>query len=222
MIYRNILAAALCALIPPAAAAEKTLGVRTLMLESGELPETYLKGAKGHLPVRFSNIQPSKPLRVLYKNPLPIFRTGTDPEGNEVFTEVGSAKLPPNARGILLLCWQSGDTTRFKAIRDDFDSARSGEWMLINATTKPIAFRIGKDTKAIRVAPGSSETHRISAKANKGAAVTAATPAGKEWKMFFSTYWPVYADKRCLVLFVADGEKIRVKRITDRIVKAKK
>jgi len=223
--HRILLAGACCVLALPAAraAGEKTIGVRTLAIGPVDPAEMFMQGAKGYQAVRFSDVQPSAPVRVVFKNPLPVFLPKTGPDGKESYAVAGSAKLPAGARGLLLLCWQSGNTVKFKAIRDDFDSAGAGDWMLVNAADKAVAFKLGKDAKPIRVAPGASRVYRIGAAKNKGAAVTAAIPAGKdgkEWKLFFSTYWPVYADKRCLVLFVSDGEKIRVKRITDKIRKS--
>ena len=35
----------------------------------------------------------------------------------------------------------------------------------------------------------------------------------------YSTYWPIYPDKRCLVLIVEDGAKTRVKVISDEFKK---
>ena len=46
-------------------------------------------------------------------------------------------------------------------------------------------------------------------------------PVNGEAKTFYSTYWPVHKGKRALVLFVDDGSKIRVKRISDALVPAK-
>ena len=51
--------------------------------------------------------------------------------------------------------------------------------------------------------------------------VPAQTPFDGEAKTFFSTYWPVYPDKRAVVLFVDDGKRIRVKRISDKLVPVK-
>lgn len=218
---RLLLLLAASALAPAVGSgAEKTIGVRTLGLGGAGMPELFMRGTKDHLPVRFSAVQPSEPLRVAYQNPLPLFRLEEGPDGGQVFAPAGTVKLPASSKGILLLGWQSGKELRFTAIRDDFGSAGAGDWLLINASDKQVAFQVGKGAKAVQVKPGASATYRVTAKKNEGAAVTAGIPDGTEWKMFYSTYWPVYPDKRCLVLFFADGGKVRVKRITDRILAA--
>lgn len=67
--------------------------------------------------------------------------------------------------------------------------------------------------KPVKIAPGASQRHKITAENNKGVAVLAKGKA----KTFFSTFWPVYPDKRAVILFIDDGTKIRVKRISDKL-----
>ena len=47
------------ALLAPA----QSIGVRTLALRSGEMPKLFVKGAKGHQPLRFSAVQPTETVR---------------------------------------------------------------------------------------------------------------------------------------------------------------
>ena len=86
-----------------------------------------------------------------------------------------------------------------------------------NATTQKLVMRVGAKGSTTQVVPGGTQRYRISAEKGKGAAVSIATVTGNTSKLFYSTYWPVYQDKRSLVLFVPDGKKIRVKRISDKI-----
>jgi hypothetical protein len=195
----------------------QTIGVRSLALRSGELPEVYLKGAKNHLLLEFSSVQPSEVVRALRTSPLPLYRKVVDDEGAVTFSVAHKIKVPSGAKGILLLGLTSGKEVRFVPIADDFGSARYNDWLLINAGQRPIAFSVGQKTKPVMIAPGASTTHRISVEKGKGAAVLAQAPFGGKAKTFFSTYWPVHAGKRTVVLFVDDGKKIRVKRISDKL-----
>jgi hypothetical protein len=131
-------------------------------------------------------------------------------------------KLPAGAKAILLLGWTSGDSTRHVAIKDDVGAAGFDNWLLINTTKKPIAFKVGDKSSPVQIAPGKSRNYKITVEKNKGAAVLAQAPVKGKAKTFFSTYWPVYGDKRAVVLFVEDGNKIRVKRISDKIGGARK
>jgi len=71
--------------------------------------------------------------------------------------------------------------------------------------------------KPVKIAPGASQRHKITAENNKGVAVLAQVPVKGKAKTFFSTFWPVYPDKRAVILFIDDGTKIRVKRISDKL-----
>lgn len=213
------LPAVLVFLVGVGVAPAQTIGVRTLSLRSGEMPEMFLKGTKGHHPLRFSAIQPAPAVRAVYANPLPLYKSGLDKDGKPAFTVVDKVKVPSGAKAILLLGWSAGDKARYVAIKDDFGSAGFNDWLLINTTTRPIAFKVGEKATPVQVAPGASKTYKISADKNKGAAVLAQAPFDGKAKVFYSTYWPVHGDKRAVILFVDDGKKIRVKRISDKLVK---
>ncbi len=195
----------------------QTISVRTLAFRSGEIPEVYLKGPEQYLSLEFSAVQPSEPVRAVAVDQLVLYASEINDKGEQVFAPVQKLKIPPGSSGILLLAWANGEKMRYVAIKDNFESARYNDWLLINAATRPVAFKVGENTKAMVVAPGKSTTHRISAKAGKGATVLAQAPFDGKAKTFFSTYWPVHPGKRCVVLFVDDGPKIRVKRISDRL-----
>lgn len=217
MIRLLILPVVVFSLLGGALVSAQTIGVRSLALRSGELPEVYLKGAKDYLLLGFSSVQPGEVVRALRTSPLPLYRKVVDDEGTETFAVAHKIKVPSGARGILLLGWTSGKEVRFVPITDNFGSARYNDWLLINASQRPVAFYVGQKTKPVMIAPGASTTHRISVDQGKGAAVHAQAPFGGKTKTFFSTYWPVHGGKRTVVLFVDDGKKIRVKRISDKL-----
>jgi len=204
-------------------ATAQTINVRTLGLRAGELPEVYLRNGEEYKKLRFSAVQPSSTVRAIRANPLPLYKLEKDAEGKDVYVIAYKIKIPAGARGILLLGWKSGDKVRYLAIKDDFSKARFNDWLLINTSKRPIMFKVGKDAKPFIVKPGSSETYAMKkVREGKGTEVTAHAKFKGKVKCFFSTYWPVFPGKRMVVLFVDDGRKIRVKRISDKLVPVKK
>jgi hypothetical protein len=181
------------------------------------LPELYLRGEEEYHVLEFSSVQPGVLIPALRRNPLPIFRKTEDDEGEVVFEPAYQVKLPSDAGGILLLGWTSDDEFRHVAIEDNFRAARFNDWLLINTSGKPVAFQVGEDAKPAVMAPATSITHRVKAQKDQGVAVTAQAPFRGEPRTFFSTFWPVPDGKRTVVLFFDDGEKVRIKRISDRL-----
>ena len=209
------LVVALLSCVLGASVSAQTLGVRTLALRSGEMPEVYVKGPKNHILLEFSSVQPGELLQALKANPLPLYTKGMNAEGEEAFKVSSKVKLPSGAKGVLIMGWTAGEETRYVAIEDNFAAARFNDWLLINTGTRPVAFTVGEKARPVMLPPGGSVTHRVGAERGKGTAVLAQAPIRGKTRTFFSTYWPVHPDKRTVVLFVDDGEKIRVKRISD-------
>jgi len=195
--------------------AQETIAVRTLALRAGDMPEVHLRGVKDHVALEFSAVQPGQTLRALAANPLPLYRKETDSRGKEAWVVSHNVKIPAAAKGILLLALPDGDQSRFLAIKDDFAGARYNDWLLINASSKPVAFAVGEKAKPVLIASGTSTTHRVSAARGQGTAVLAQAPIDDKPTVFYSTYWPVYDDRRTVVLFADSGPKILVKRISD-------
>lgn len=211
-----LFAALLCIL--PASA--QTIDIRTLALRGGDMPEVHVMGPKGHFPLKFSAVQPTETVRALSANPLPLYRSETAADGKPEFIVAHQVKVPNGARGILLLAWSVGDEARYLAINDDFAAAGYNDWLLINTSARQIAFKVGETGKPILLNPGVSATHRISVTKGTGATVLAQAPINGKNKIFYSTYWPVHAEKRSVVLFADDGPKIIVKRISDQLAGA--
>lgn len=204
-------------LIGTTVASSEPIRVRTLSLGAKEMPVVHLKTAKGHQALRFSTVQPTQAVTATYANPLPLYKSELDEAGNKVFVIDQTVKVPVGAKGILLLGWKTGEKTQYVAIKDDLSTTRYNDWLLINTTRTPILFQVGEKAKPIKIAPGGSETYKITTEKNKGASVIAQAPREGVVKIFYSTYWPVHANKRAIVLFINDGSKIRVKRISDKL-----
>jgi hypothetical protein len=213
----TVAAAALLFFNANARGEDGTIAVRTLALRADEMPELFLHTGKEYLPLRFSAVQPTETLQVLAANPLPLYRSGTDANGKAGFIIAHRVKLPDRAAGILLLGWKQGEEPRFVPVKDEFAKAGYNDWLLINASQHPVAFKAGETATPLLLKPGVSVTHRIGAEKGEGIAVTAQAPLKGKVKTFFSTFWPVYADKRSLVVFVDDGTRILVKRISDSL-----
>jgi hypothetical protein len=192
------------------------ISIRCMALNNEPMPEMKLMTTDGLVTLDFSPIQPTAAVRARFANPLPLYGPGSAP-GKKDGPPPVTVKLPADAKEILLLSWISGETTSYLAIKDDFSSSGRDDWLLINTTGTPIAIQVGKETQAKRVGPGAYEPFKIVAPANEGAAVTAAVLRDKKWHPIYETYWPIYADKRNIVLFVADGKKIRVRPVWDQL-----
>ena len=204
-------------------ATAQTINVRTLALRTGEMPEVYLRNGEKYEQLRFSAAQPSSTLRANRVNPLPLYQREKDAEGNDAYVVAYKLKIPKGAKGILLLGWKSGDQAKYIVIKDDFGKARFNDWLLINTSTKSIGFKVSEKGKPFIVKAGSSDIYSIKkVKQGKGTSVMAQAMFKGKKKIFFSTYWPVLPGKRTLILFIDDGRKILVKRISDKLVQAKK
>ena len=211
-----LLAAA--ALVSPLWAQAEKLNLRTLALGSAEFPQLWAMHGTTPVAIPFSPIQPSDPLRLDHTEPLRIFKGKLGEKGLPTDPAPTLVKLPTDS-SILLLGWMVAESPRFFPIPDSFAAARPDDWIVINTTTRSIAIQIGASTKPTPVKPASHTPIRVTAPANEGAAVIVATPKDDGWKTIYSTYWPIYPDKRCLVLIVEDGAKTRVKVISDEFKK---
>lgn len=190
--------------------------LRVMALSESGLPEVYVKAGANYVLLEFSATQPSLTVQASHANPLPLYRLQETADGRKDYAVISKVTLPESGKGILLLGWGTTEKASYLPISDDFSGASSADWLVINATTKPLAMQLGKGTSFVKLPPSGATPFRVMAELSKGAAVTIAEPlAGDRWKTFYSTYWPIYPDRRCLVLFVNTGDKIKVKKISD-------
>lgn len=125
--------------------------------------------------------------------------------------------LPSGTREILLLALPSADGTHYLAIRDNLSEAGFNDWLLINTSSRTVAFAVGENTAPVVVRPGASAIQRFNLPANEGTAVRALTPIDDRPTVFFTTFWPVRGDRRTIVLFTDEGDAIHVRRIADQL-----
>lgn len=202
----------------PLAAQSEKLSIRTLSLHAVKMPELFTPDGKTLLPLTFSNVEPSKPFEVNRLNGLPIYTTPIIADDKAPPSYI--VKLPGTAPAILLLAWLGPEGTPvFLAFPDVSATAGRKDWMVINSTSKHIAMQIGADKKPVAVKAGSQKSIHVDVPANVGSAVTIAAMMEDSWKPFYKTYWAIYEDKRCLILIIQDGEKMRVKQIFEDLPK---
>jgi len=219
MILRKILALLVVAALAPLIQAQtEKLTIRTLSLGSATFPKLWAMEGTTSVAVPFSKIQPSEPLRLDGGNPLRMFKGELNEKGLPADTAPTLVKIPTES-SILLLGWMDGETPHFFPIPDPFTIAKHDDWLVINASTLPVAVQIGAATKPTTIKPSSHSSIRVTAPVNAGAAVVIAAQKENAWKTIYSTYWPIYPDKRCLVVIAQDGKKMRINVISDEFKK---
>jgi len=204
--------------------AAREINMRTLALDkAADLPERYVKVGQGYLALSFSFIQPGEVISVFAGNSsLPLYEQVETKEGNISYELVNEVKLPSGAKGVLLLGWISPDGPRYLAIADDFLSAKFDQWLLINTASMDVAFRIGDDNKPLMLKANSVQNYKLTASEGTGVSVVGQAKWGEEIKTFYSTYWPVRAGERGIVIFFYhSGERIALRKITDTLFKPK-
>lgn len=223
MISRCLLPAVIASLVCGVPAFAQKISVRTMALTSADMPELYLKteGDEPLTPVAWPSRQPSKPIVALRDGALPLYRCETDDKGKASLKVAHRVKVPADAGEILLLGWSDGDEIRLHALKDDFMGADFNDWLLINFSSKVIAFRIGEGSLPIKLQSGDSRIYRIAVPRNKGATALGQAMIRGEARTFYSTFVPVKDGQRTIMLFADDGEKIRTKRIIDRFLTKK-
>ena len=203
------------------AAHGQKISVRTLAMTSKEMPEFYFRTDDKEEPlavVEWPTRQPSERVVALRDGSLPLYTRELDDEGKESLSVAKTIKIPNGASQILLFGWSDGEKTRYHAIEDDILGAKFNDWMLINFSSKDIAFRVGDESLPVKINSGASKLYRIAVPKNKGATVVGQAPIKDEVKTFYSTYLPVKEGQRTLMIFADDGKKIRTKRIVDTLI----
>ncbi len=207
----------LCLHLPLVANPAK-LSLRTLSLFPVSMPELHSLTGEGLVKLNFSHIEPSKPIPVnRLEGGLPIYNGPTLPEDG---IPPYLVKLPVDAKDILLIAWMGeGNKPQFLAFPDNSATAGRKDWMVINATTNHIAMQVGKENKPMPVKAGSQQSIYVDVPSNKGSAVTIAAMLEDSWKPFYTNYWAIYEDKRCLIVIIQNGEKMTVRQIFEDVVK---
>jgi hypothetical protein len=193
------------------------LNFRTLALNNSKFPELWVAASGKAVPLAFSSAQPSAALKADKTSPFKIFKGPLDDKGKPTDTSPTLVELPASP-SILLLGWIEDEKPGFLAVADPFTTAKSDDWLVINATKKPLTIQIGATATALTVEANSQHAFKCTAAVGEGAAATVTSQqADGSWKTIYTSSWPVYADQRGLVLVVQNGERITVNYIADQI-----
>jgi len=195
---------------------ENLVNVRSFAVEStgSELPEFYLKTESGYELLTISSRQPGNRVEGVSGDPLQLYRKSEGPGGEDLFEPIDAVPLKDHGKSVLLLVWHTEKGIRYQPVRDYADSGDSRDWLIINTTSKSIAFQVGTETDPLSLDPGS---HRLCDfdRLKRSAAVRAHTKEEEENKAFYSTYWPIPEKERLIVIFVEANDRIQVHRIFD-------
>ena len=207
----------------PALAQIRQIGVRGLALERADpLPERYIKVKDGYELIQFLYSQPVQLIIAYTESALPLFEKKKNDEGEEAYEIAEKVSVPASAKGILLLGWKGEEGPRYLAIDDNFPAAKYNNWLMINAASKPVAFRIGKENKPFIVKASSAENYKVNVPEGRGAAVLGQAEMEGEAKTFYSTYWPIREKERSIVIFFEREDRMRLRKISDSLFVPKK
>jgi hypothetical protein len=205
-------------------AQEEQVSVRTLQLSGSTLPDSWVSVADAKEPVKLTWLtsQPTQPLQVLHDGSLKLLRYSNDPKGKRIVEIITSLKLPKSIKEVLLLAWVSNGDVKYKLIKDQFLDAKFDDWIAINTSMHSVALLAGESSKPIRINAGKSLLFKPKINVGKGVKMLGKRAYNGKVETFLSTYWPAFAKQRSMIIFYADGERIRTKRIGDRFLVKKK
>lgn len=192
-------------------AQESSFSLRCLSLDGSEVATSYVTTSKGVEKLEFGTFQPSKRIQVKGSGVIAIY--AEVPSEDKPSKPSQMVELPSSAAEVLLLGWQEGKKVRYTAIPDTVSTSK--RWLLINASHSPIAFQIGEKQKPLVIKPGDTKSFLPSSYRAEGLPVKAMAEVNGKARKIYSTYWPVKSAERCLILFVPDGDDIKVKRIVE-------
>lgn len=194
------------------------LNFRTLALNNSKFPELWVAASGKTVPLAFSSSQPSAALKADKTNPFKIFKGPLDDKGKPADATPTLVELPAASSSILLLGWVEEEKPSFLAVSDPFTTVKHDDWLVINATKKPLTIQIGATATALTVEANSQQSFKCTAAVGEGAAATVTSKQDDgSMKTIYTSSWPVYADQRGLVLVTQNGERITVNYIADQI-----
>lgn len=199
-----------------------TVSLRTLALAPDMETDLFIRSEDAYEPLGFSHYQPSKALLALTASGravLPLYRQVPAESGETVYAKAREVRLPEGASQVILLGTRNGEGVALVAVKDNL-GADERDWLLVNATRRPIAFQLGSDTKPRPIPPGEAVFYRVEVPSGKGAAVRVAAFMDEGWERFYSTFWPVYEGQRGLIIFVPDGERVRLSNFFETVAEA--
>lgn len=202
-----------------ASSAAEKIDFRTLALADAKFPELWVAASGKAVQLSFSSSQPSLALKADRINPFKIFKGPLDGKGKPMDTSPTLVKLP-KSQSILLLGWMEEEKPAFLAVADPIATAKGDDWLIINHTPKPLTIQIGESATALPIEANTQQMVKCTAPVGEGASTAIASQkADGSWKTIYTSYLPIHADKRGLILVVQEGENIIVNYIADEIAR---
>lgn len=195
------------------------LTVRTLKASSGSASTYYVQEGETFTELRISTVQPSSPVVIPYTDTLFLYSehpnpTAHNPEEQPLPTPVYKrVPLPEGATEILLLLLSDREGGQFVAIREEDHPRADNIWRLLNTTRTPIALKMGAEENPVLVPSRKQVLYRNPNTAGISVSVWAAAQLEGKPRIFYSTYWPIQAERRYTVLFAEEDDHIQVRLI---------
>ncbi len=214
--------APLCIALSCTTLSGNTLGIRALAVgQAGIEKPRYVKVGNSYQSLTFHQRQPGQLITTESSLSLPIYekiKKEGEPPSYKISEKV---TIPEGAKTVLILAFNRNGKCKFRAVEDKLLDASYNEWLLINTTSKPIDFQLGTDEKSLRIDKNDEKFCRVNVPPGGSATALGRAEWNGKMKTFYSTYWPIRAGERSIVIFVEIKPKIAVKRIGDALLKPK-
>jgi len=191
---------------------QEKVSVRTLAITPGEFPTVWGLDSTTAVKLEFPTVQPSEAYQLSRDANFPIYQGELDEKGKPRDTSPSLLKLP-EGDDLLLLAWMQEGKLKLLPVRDAPASGKANDWLVVNMTHKSVGIQVGENKQPVAFPAVSCKPFHIDRPAGEATAIVMAGNDNGTWNKFFSTYWPVPADKRCLILLVQIGENIEVRQI---------
>lgn len=201
-----------------------TVGVRTLALDQNiTQAERYVKTKEGYETLVFMIRHPGEIIEAYVdETGLPIFRKIQVPGQQDTYQVASSVNFTEGAKSILVLGWGLPENERYLSVDDNLLGAGYNDWLMINTSSRTVGLRIGKGEKPFMIEPNRIEKCKVASPEGLGAAVLGRAKFDGEVKTFYSTYWPIRSGERSIVVFFEQGDRMRLRKISDTLVAKEK
>ncbi|MEM0964595.1 MAG: hypothetical protein AAGJ81_00405 [Verrucomicrobiota bacterium] len=188
---------------------------RTLAVNPDPIEGLYVNSSNEFKELKFARNFLSSSFDVQVQNALNLYHQIPGEGGETTFALHSQIPIPSGSTQGVLIGLTGANGPMFNIIDDNLDAARNTDWMLVNATKENLVFNVGDSLAPIPIASGKSVMHTVKAKPGGGALVKVAFRQEEEWKKFYSSVWPIYEDQRYFILFVPNGDSVRLVKYFD-------
>jgi len=199
----------------------ETIEVRGLAIgdKNSSKTEKYLQTQGGYQLLPFLNQQPSRSIKAYSGESLLLYEKVTTEGELPTYQIAEKVNLPKAAKSVLILTLDANGEESYLAVNDEFLEASYDKWLIINTTSKSVNFRVGADEKPFSIDANDGQICRIKSASSGSASALGQAKWNGNMKTFYSTYWPIREGERSIVIFIEQGNRIRVKKISDALLK---